>query len=58
MKDRLELFKLAAHPAADPVAELEHAGVADRVAGVFPPLGPADHPCGVQYPQVLAEVLL
>ena len=53
LQDRLELLELAAHPAAHLVAELEHARVRDRVAGVVAVLRAADHAGGVQDAEVL-----
>ena len=53
LQNRLEALELAADAAADLVAELEHAGIADRVTRVVALLGAADHARGMQDPEVL-----
>jgi hypothetical protein len=58
LQDRLELLELPAHAAAQLIAKLEHAGVADRVARMVALLGAGDHPGRVKDPEVLGDVLL
>src|SRR5581483_4028083 len=58
LEDRLELLELAAHAAADLFAQLEHGGVADRVARMVAVLGTRDHAGAQQDAEVLGDVLL
>ena len=58
LEDRLELLQLPAHAAADLIAELEHRGVADRIARVIAVLGAADHAGSVKDSKMLGNVLL
>jgi len=53
LQDRVELLKLTANAAAHLIAELEHARVADRIAGVVSVFAPGDHAGAVEDAEVL-----
>ncbi len=58
LQDRVELLELAADAAADLLAEVEHAGVADRVAHLVALLDAGDHTRGVEDAEVFGDILL